>query len=489
MEYLDQDPATSTTSSPEVDFYAPPTLVETVRSDEQIDKARKSYGVSALYRRAKQAAVLAVTGAGAYAVANEFTPHPEVSSAGTDAMIGASEFMQDNGPAALIAVAGFAGITLAARLKSAKVREMLDITKPSGNKGIARKVLPPLIVTAAAAGTGLGAEAGRGANEPVNELMQIMNADIDSTYAIVAHEDVLPFNHSAIGKQEVAKVSDIALGLDADYMPFYMDLGAGSNPDNTANPSSAGIIAVPEDRLPSALFADASTGDQLQVATTSQVAAVGDMITVEGEGALVVNTLDTYPGLDRTAVLTTSEQYQEHVLHNEPPFGIMLSGIESQAQLEDLLRQYDVDVAAIPAHEWQERYSEFWDRSVTPLGMQFLLMISALGGVGAGFIAGNEVMQRRRSAAIQNVMGVDKATLVRANYLRSGVEAAKATALATTSYVGLVAVINSSQYGVALEANAEGLGAGAMLVTASTLASTGVANGILKKMDSANEVR
>lgn len=460
-----------------------------VEVEHQPQPINKRFTVRNFYKRAKQAAVLSIVGGGIAATATEYAPNPEVSSAGTDALIAANDFLRDNGEYGLMAIAGVTAVIGASMLKSVRAREMMASTRPVGAKNerqLLRKVLPPLIVTATAMGTGLGAEAGRGANEPVNAIVAAIGADKKDTYAVVAHDEVLPFNRSAISDSSVAAISSWSTSQGYDAVPFYMDLGSAKNPDNVSSPSSAGIIALPEAFLPKTSVESSN----FPVITTKQFADIGDTVNVEGAEAQVALTTDTYPGLDRTSIFTSIEALQENVLaDNEPTYGLMLSGASSEQEIEDFLRARGIDAAAIPVEEWQERYKEFWDRSVTPLSMEFLLLISAVGSVGAGYIRTNDILRRRRGLANMHILGVDKDFEARAEYMRTAIDTAKATALAAAPIVGFLAITNSAQYGVSLEASPSALGAGAILVGGSLLLSTVAAGRMIKKMDTANEVR
>lgn len=460
-------------------------------SDNVESAPQRWFSARNFYKHAKQTAFLATVGAGGYATATGFAPNPEVSSSGTDALIGVNDFLRDNGETALIAVAGLSAAIMVARFKSRRVKEMLDITQPVSQgreKHWSRKILPPLLVTATAVGTGLGAEAGQGASEPVRGIVSAIGGNPETSYVVVGNKDVLPFNRSSVAQEDITKISDWAVGNDLNSTSFYMELGSAKNEDKVSNPSSAGIIALPESLLPGMTEIDAPE-DTMRVITTKQFAEQGDEITVEGKPAIVVETTDTYPGLDRTSIITPVEDFQANVLHGEPPFGMVIANLESPEALEAYIQANNIDAAVIPVQEWEENYNEFWDRSVTPLSMEFMLLIGGLGAVGASFMRTSDIIRRRRGLAIQNVMGVDKDTEARAEYLRTVIDTAKATAYAATPTIGVLALTNSAQYGVSLEASAAGLGAGTILVGGSLLASTLAAGRSIRKMDSANEVR
>ncbi len=449
------------------------------------------------YKRAKQAAVLATVGVGVAGTATHYAPNPKVSSSGTDALIGVNNFLQDNGEAGLIAVASLGAIIAVSRFaggRNGRVKEMLDMTKPVTNgkeRHWSRTILPPLLITAAAVSTGLGAEAGRGANVPVESIIQAMGANRADTYAIVESKDVLPFNHSSVAAADVSKIVQWADLNNHKATSFYMDLGSAKNPNNTANPSSAGIVALPGELLPQITESNVTVPEgDMRVITTSQFAKKGDEITVEGKPATVVATTDTFPGLDRTSIVTPAEDLSASVLSDgESPFGVMVSGIDSQAEIDAFLKEQGIDAAAIAIPKWEKSYKTFWERSVTPISMEYTLMIAGIGSVAAGFMRTSDMLRRRKGLAIQNIIGASKAVEGRAEYLRTAIDTAKATAYAAAPTIGFMAITNSAQYGVSLEANPAGLGAGALLMGGAWLASTVTGNRMIRKMDSADEVR
>ncbi|MCX6397625.1 MAG: hypothetical protein NTV23_14150 [Propionibacteriales bacterium] len=335
-----------------------------------------------------------------------------------------------------------------------------------------------------AVGTGLGAEAGRGAREPIEQALSSLIGAEGVPTVVLSQPEAKPFNRSVVSKSQVDAVQEWALSGGYTAIAYRLALGDAANLSSGAHPSSASIVALPTDRVPDLR----PSGSELPVMTTAQFASVGDRLSVEGHDAIVVKTVDWFPGLDRTAVVMSEAGYDELSAEPEPYSGVLVGGA-TPIVVQDHLSSAGIGLSAVSVRSWLNSYDRFWDRSVTPVIMQYMLAVALVGGVAASFIRTADVLRRRRQIAIHNVMGVQKAMLVRAEFLRAFLETAKATLYAALPAIGLIAVANSSQFGMNMGASLGGLGAGALLVGASMAMGTLGAMRAIRRLDAANEIR
>lgn len=419
---------------------------------------------------------LAAGAAGMAAVVVTVKPLPDVSAAGSNALLQLNRWLVSAGDTFLAVLAGTTLVGLVAYFASPKMREIVRLTAaPPEARGVARYLLPPLLIATVAMGVSLGDEAGRGAGEPIKQLLTQAGADPQHVSVLLPNKDTLPFNYAAIPRELLAEAP-------ATAVPIRLHLGSASNPELSVNPSSAAIITVPDAMWKTIGGRVTDTS----VATTAQFAHVGDTVRVEDHPLVVERTVDWYPGLDRTAAVLPERAYAE-VAHATDPYSAVLL-LDSNASRWAESASHD-PFAVMSLTTWLDRYDSFWRRSVSPLSMEYLLCLLIVGAVASGFIRSSDILRRRRQLAVQHILGVSKRTLIAAEYVRAVLDTAVATLLAAPLAIALIAITNSSQYGVAVVVKPAVIGAGALLLGCSMILSVSSAAGMLWRMDAVNEVR
>lgn len=425
-------------------------------------------------------------------LAGGWVPQPAVSSTGTDALIRLNGAMRDAGVAFLVVLAVASVAILVAARVSGRARAMVRTTRSSAvRRSVFEWILPPVIVTAVAVGSALGDETGRGANEPLKVMAAAVQAPGQRTYVVLQHADALPFNHSALSAADVGAVTRWAARAKAPVLPFTLALGDAARPDVATGPSSTAIVAMPQvtmARLFSLDARDVAPG-HLTAVVSRQFAQRGDRIRVDGTPARVVGSIDVYPGLDRTVAILPARAASRTVFANDPQTGVLVSTSDGPQPLRRALQERGSSAAVITLGAWSRLYDRFWGRSVKPVQMQFVLMIVLIGMIAGSYIRIADILRRRPTLAVVNVLGVTKRTLRSAEYLATTLRAAVAVLAAAPAVVLLTAVTNSSQYGLKLSPGLSGLGAGALLFTAASFASTLAANTIISRLDSSGELR
>src|SRR5690606_8837848 len=95
-------------------------------------------------------------------------------------------------------------------------------------------------------------EAGQGANEPVRILSEAMVPSGEQAFVITQHEDVIPFNHSEITTENLETITEKVLEDGNKVLPYVFALGNVKDPTQANNPSSAPIIALPNESIKNA---------------------------------------------------------------------------------------------------------------------------------------------------------------------------------------------------------------------------------------------
>ncbi len=432
-------------------------------------------------RRRLAAPVLNVVGilagiVGLGAVLAGATPQPQVSASGSNALLDLNAGLLDAGTAVVVGVAVLGLLWALGQAMSDRLRELHRLTSaPGERRGVARLLLAPLLIATVAMGTSLGDEAGRGARQPVEQLVAELGVTPREVQVLLQHEGSLPFNHAAM---PTSMLADAPSGV----VPLDLRLSSASVPGRAVNPSSAAIVAVP-DSLWSAMGLSFAHGS---IVTTEQFADVASTVLVAGDEASVVATVDWFPGLDRTAILLRAA---------DPTFDEGIDAFSAALLVDEEAEEWARSTASDGQGEvtslgaWLEDYDAFWGRSVSPISMEYLLALLLVGSVASAFIRGSDILRRRRQLAVQHILGVTRRALVAAELHRALFDTVLATLLATPVYALLIAVTNSSQFGVSISLSPSALGAGSLLVGASMLLSVGAAARMITRMDTANEVR
>lgn len=411
------------------------------------------------------------------AVIAKIEPLPGVSAAGSNALLSFNRWLLGAGTSVLFVLGGLTLIGGAAYIFNTRARELVRLTEsPPEARGWARYLLPPLLIATVAMGVSLGDEAGRGAREPIEQVVLQTGADPDKVDVLLPHGDALPFNYAAIPPE-------LLLGAPPSAIPIRLRLGAARNPRLSVNPSSAAVITVPDQLWQQS---EGATTDEFSVITTAQLAEIGETIIVEGYPLQVGRTHDWFPGLDRTAVVMPEHAYAQIGTPADPFSVVLLLDAEARRWAENI---GSGTFTVLSLSDWLDRYDRFWQRSVSPLSMEYLLCLLIVGGVASGFIRASDILRRRRQLAVQHILGVTRRTLIAAEYMRAVLDTVVATVIAAPMAILLIAITNSSQYGVSVAVTPNALGAGALLLGCSMTLSVSAAAGMLLRMDAVNEVR
>lgn len=418
---------------------------------------------------------------------------PKVSSAGTEALITTNNVLRDVGPYALLAGLLIYGGLWAAKRRNDKLDEIFEYIKPGKERGIAHKILPAAIIGSVAVASGIGDEAGSGANEPVEVLEQVLTADQNDAYVITQHERVIPFSHSGVTEEKANRIRIMAGGGNSGLVPYIFELGDIYFEGNTSNPSSAPIVALPSERIKDAFGVDMGKIDNcsdMSVIVSSQLGAKrGDTVVVEGMESAVARTIDVHPGLDRVAVVGSLEQMHRCVFEDEPFSGAVVLGIDDPEILQEQMIDAGITYSVREFEELKETYADFWDRSVKPPEMQLVLLVLGVGMAGVTYIRNTEVLRHKKDIAALIANGVQRSTLRHAENLRSLKSSVWGTAYAVVPAIMLTGMTNSSQYGLNQATDIRSLGTGFLAFTAvSALGSRGP-NKLINQLDVAEEIR
>ena len=263
---------------------------------------------------------LAAGAAGMAAVVVTVKPLPDVSAAGSNALLQLNRWLVSAGDTFLAVLAGTTLVGLVAYFASPKMREIVRLTAaPPEARGVARYLLPPLLIATVAMGVSLGDEAGRGAGNRSNSSSLQAGADPQHVSVLLPNKDTLPFNYAAIPRELLAEAP-------ATAVPIRLHLGSASNPELSVNP----VEVRPSSRCPTQCGRRSVAVSLIPLATTAQFAHVGDTVRVEDHPLVVERTVDWYPGLDRTAAVLPERAYAE-VAHATDPTALSHCLIQTPA--------------------------------------------------------------------------------------------------------------------------------------------------------------
>ncbi len=449
-------------------------------------------------RRLTTTALAVGASAGLVGAVTEYSPQPPVSPTGTELLINANDALLDIGTPLLIGALAFGGGVQLRRRRNDRLDAMLDSTTHhdrSRTLKALRGALPAVAIAATATSLSIGDTAGRTANGPVNFLENATSTSSGSAI-VLQHCKVVPFNASEITKPDTAKLATWAKSrhsVSTAVTPFVLRLGSLENPTRgTNNPSSAPIVALPNDNIRRTFNISLDRPDTtspVPLIVGSQLAKRGDRVLIEQKPAIVAAASEPRVGLDRVSAIGSLEALEDEVLKSNTYTGSVVTGVASKKELQQALTNLGIDACAVSFEEFEQAYRDFWDHSVKPPEMQLALLIMGLGLIGGSFTRVNDTLGRRKHLALHNVLGVNSDTQVRAENLRSFQDSLRATLVATPIVYALTAITNSSQYGLDQTVNTEALGGALGLWLLASFASGAVANHIVKNMDVATELR
>lgn len=420
-----------------------------------------------------------------------FTPTPNVSSAGTELLIEATDGLRDYGPSVLaLGLVGGGALWLSRRRNpDGQLAAMHDITHQTSRRS--RRLFTAGVMGLVVGASGLGYAASEGANEPIRAMAEMMGADMDKTPLITGSE-VLPLNTTTI---DYAAVSEIIIENGGMPVPFIAALGDIKNPDAKSNPSSAPIIAVPNAVIEKSLgvsMPKIQDCDDMSIIVGEQLGvSVGDKAVVNDRPATVVGTVNQKPGLDRVGVISSLEQVEQCLYPGLPISGALALGLDGkQEKLQTQVREkisptYKADSFA----GFEERYKDFWDHSVKPPQMILILSSLALGSSALVGMQTSEILIRRKNIGMLLSQGVDKKQIKRSYNIAAHTDTLVATAPSLAAAALLADIYNSSQFGIAEAVNISAVGAGYAALTVSTAATSVIRNRMINKIDRAAELR
>lgn len=452
------------------------------------------------------------------------TVRPEVSSAGTEALISGNDMLRDVGtPILLFGLAAYGSLAVA-RTRRESLSAGFDYINATRDRGIAQKVLPAAIIAAVASASALGDEASRGANEPVRILSSSISEAGQNPAVIVQHDNYIPFNHGEVRTDSLASIKSKLIESakaqqnqkaetssfsftakvpfkqevnpeNIDIVPFVFALGSQINPENETNPSSAPITALPAAHIKAATGVDLSKkssdcSDNKLIVGEQINARPGERVVVQGQSMEVAKTIDALAGLDRVVAIGSLEQLQGCVLGKESVSGAVVTGVNNLADIESQMKELGLDYSATDFAQIKEAYADFWDRSVKPVEMLLILQVLGIGAASAAYMRSSQLLRNKQvMASLIAEGGVPKQALKRAENIRALKAGVYGTALATVPLVGLTAMTNSSQYGLEQAADVKSLGAGFLAFMVVSAATTRSATKNIDEIDAVKELR
>ncbi|USN96849.1 MAG: hypothetical protein H6797_01470 [Candidatus Nomurabacteria bacterium] len=420
-----------------------------------------------------------------------FTPTPSVSSAGTEALITATDDLRDYGPSVLaLGLVGGGALWLNRRRNpDGQLAAMHDITHQTSRRG--RRLFTAGVMGLVVGASGLGFAASEGANEPIKGMAEMMGADMNNTPLIMGSE-VLPLNTTTI---DYAAVSDIIIKDGGTPVPFIAALGDIKNPDAKSNPSSAPIIAVPNAVIEKSLGVSMpaiENCDDMSIIVGDQLGVkVGNKALINDRSATVVGTVNQKPGLDRVGVISSLEQVEKCLYPGLPISGALALGLDGkQAELQAQVREQISPVYKADSFAgFEQRYKDFWDHSVKPPQMILILSSLALGSSAIAGMQTSEILMRRKNIGMLLSQGVDKKQIKRSYNIAAHKDTLVATGPSLAAAAVLAEVYNSSQFGIAEAVNVSAVGAGYFALALSTAATSVFRNRMIDKIDRAAELR
>jgi hypothetical protein len=420
-----------------------------------------------------------------------FIPTPSVSPAGAEALIATNDALRDFGPYGL-GIGAAAGIVYVneRRRRDGQLAAMHDLTHKSSR--MPRVMLTGVMMGIVASASGMGDTASNGANAPIEAMADMLGADAAATPLITSYANA-PYNPSAI---DYPRVRDIITEAGGTAVPFMQILGEVKDPTSEGNPSSAPIFAVPNEVLKKSLgvnLPEVENCDDISLIVGEQLGVeAGGAVTINDKPATVVDTVKIKPGLDRVAAIGSLEQMTKCVFPEDQMTGAIALGLDGrQEEIQQKIRDsLQVDYVARSFEEFQEEYDEFWDHSVKPPEMMLILSSAALGGIALGALQINEIRQRRKTIAMLLSQGNKKGDISKAYMIATQKDTLLAAPFAAATSAPLfTALNNSSQYGIAEAMNLSSIGAGYAVFAGITGVASVFANRVIKKIDTAAELR
>lgn len=420
------------------------------------------------------------------------TPTPAVNTQGSEIMIQANDALRDFGPWGL-GIGASAGIAYAAGRRfrpNSKLAAMHDIAHqtPRTNRILFAGATMGIIAGAA----GIGNAASQGAGEAITITADMFGADKAATPVITDYAGA-PGNYMSVDVDGVSRVIQEEGGIPVAYSH---DLGEIKNPSTEINPSSAPIITVPSailERSFNVSMPAVEDCNDISVIVGEQLGvSKGEKVLVNDRIATVAGTVAVKPGLDRVAVIGSTEQFIDSkcIFPNKPLTGIAALGLEGKQEelLQKINERLNLTYSARTFNELEEENEKFWDRSVKPLQMMLIMDVMALGGIALGYMQATDILARRKEIAMLVSQGVRKKDIKRANNLATQMDNLKAFGVSVPVASGLAYMTNSSQFGVAQEVDPK-VASGYLVVAGTTMLSSVISNRLIKKTNVPSELR
>lgn len=385
---------------------------------------------------------------------------PPVSTGSTSLLVAANAALLSIGPwfLAVLAIMRI-GIAAASR-SSANVRAQLRLAAANAESDRLRLVLPTATITFLTVSSALAGAASDGATTPFARALDLAGAG-DMRF-VVQHEDFVLNSHGGIPAGDAA---ELERSLSGRVVPMNIALGTVLTPEGS-HPPSAALVTLPRASLSSFGLsgpasrschdgsAEAVVGKQLGVKP-------GTAITVDGASVSVARTLDLDAGLGRVIVLGSHEGLGSCVFP-ETTYSMVAIEPGDAAEAERTLRANGTSFAIVESSELTGALDEFWLGTVSPPQMNLLLQVLMASSIGSVFIGRARALRSRRRNAFLISRGAPRRVLQRASALGVALDCCSATVLAIVPAVALTAIVNSTQFGLAIPVSISSLGAGAL---------------------------
>lgn len=439
---------------------------------------------------------------------SQYVPQPKVYPGIVDGFVATNNGLRTAAP--VVAVAGLAtqlGWYVAGkRSEHTRAVNQLATTDYAGTEGIMKTDTHPTMLdrmrrrsaavgvgliatfTAAMAGgmSGVEHEISNGPLRPVTRTFDMLSNGQANREIIVQSPGITFMDDSWLDRQKMVSLTQDAAKEGIYVVPFGKTL---PNIDGR----SGLMLTVPDQFVGDS---PASCDMPPIILDEANSTPVGEPITINGTTFRVAKKIEGTAQMNRDIAIV-GEDAAAHCIRGENPndtpyFGAIVSGEQSQQQVDQLLADHGLDGEAVAVSEahFDENNREFWRKNGTPLILQLIGCVGVLGGAAMMSLRRGKLLANAREIAVLRGQGVSPKDIKSAETRRAFRESAVSTIVAAPFMYGLAASFNAAEIGLKVGVGLREIAAGyTVTLLANIFGSRRSAKYLEKNLDVAGAVK
>lgn len=295
--------------------------------------------------------------------------------------------------------------------------------------------------------SGVENEISNGPLRPIERIFDDLAEDNGPRYILAQSQNITFMGDSYLNRAKTDQLARSAASKGVSVVPFIKAL-----PD--IGDRTGLVIAVPDKvfAAQTGLEYDAGCERPPILLDEANNAAIGETVKVNNADLEVAAKINGTAQMNRDVGIVPESVYEKCVMSEKdtPYFGAIVSGHQAQAVVKELINSSNFDNPPVFMSEekFEANNKEFWRKNGTPILLQMIGYIGAMGAFAIGSERRGTLQRNVREIGTLNALGVPMSEIKNIERRRVLLEAGKATAIAAPLMPLMAAAFNMAEVGL-----------------------------------------